>query len=356
DSVPMQSLSCYNDYKSQVTCTWKEHSEAHELLAMTLYQRDNFKNEKMLCKREMEDDVHEASDPFIHWACRRTVEYFGIGLSDFYSFKPNKILEAQLDVHLFQTVQPLPPQNLSVQESSGDFLLSWAAADGSQGLGNALEYEVSYKREWESWETAASRLLSNTTSCRLSHLVPGSRYVARVRARPEQARGFSGHYSEWSTEVSWETPEGGIQPRNLRCLFNGADLLMCSWEVKKVIATSVTFGLFFRATPASAEEECSPVYEKALPHVPYVMQSCGIPVSNTSSQSQYHVSVRTKMEEKQIEAYKNIKVLPPANVSVKLTENQEYELSCIKHTCQYGFIKQKYQVQFWEHNQYEKVS
>ncbi|NWW97270.1 IL3RB protein, partial [Rhynochetos jubatus] len=209
-------------------------------------------------------------------------------------------------------VQTLPPQNLSVSLGrSGDFLLTWKAAEGSQGLGNALEYELTYKREWESWEKAASLSLSNTTRCHLSRedLVPGSSYVARVRARPGQASGFSGQYSEWSTEVSWETPEGGLQPRNLRCLFNGADRLMCSWEVKKAITTSVLFGLFFRASPASAEEECSPVHEKALPHIPYVVQSCDIPVSNLSSQSRYLVSVRAKTEEKWIETYKNSELL-----------------------------------------------
>ncbi|NXE85471.1 IL3RB protein, partial [Cochlearius cochlearius] len=207
-------------------------------------------------------------------------------------------------------------------------------------------------------QNAASLLLSNTTRCHLSHkdLVPGSSYIARVRARPGRASGISGQYSEWSTELSWETPEGGLEPRNLRCLFNGADRLTCSWEVKKAISTSVLFGLFFRATPASAEEECSPVHEKALPHIPYVVQSCEIPVSNASSQSQYNVSVRAKTEEKLIKAYKNIKVLPPTNVSVTVTENQEYELRWKKHTFKYDFIKQRYQVEYWKSNQYKQVS
>lgn len=57
------------------------------------------------------------------------------------------------------------------------------------------------------------------------------------------------------------------------------------------------------------EEECSPVHEKALPHVPYVVQSCEIPVSNYSSQSQYHVSVQVKTEEKLFEAHKNSELL-----------------------------------------------
>ncbi|KAM6302240.1 cytokine receptor common subunit beta isoform 2-T3 [Podargus strigoides] len=359
ESVPMKSLSCYNDYISQVTCTWMENLEAHVLVGMSLYQMDNTITEnKMLCKRQTANDLHEAPDSYVHWVCRNATDNFGISIANIYSFKPNKMLQAELNVDLFQNVQMLPPQNLSVSlMGSGDFLLTWKVADGTQGLGNAVEYEVTYKREWESWEKAASLLLSNTTHCHLSHkdLVPGSSYVARVRARPGQASGFSGQYSEWSMEASWETPEGGLQPRNLRCLFNGADRLTCSWEVKEAIITSVLFGLFFRATPASLEEECSPVHEKALPHIPYVVQSCEIPVSNSSSQSQYHVSVRAKKEEKWIETYKNIKVLPPVNVSVTVTENQEYELRWIKHTLRYGFIKQRYEVEYWKNNQYEKT-
>ncbi|XP_014819694.1 PREDICTED: cytokine receptor common subunit beta-like [Calidris pugnax] len=361
ESIPMKSLSCYNDYNSQVTCTWMEHSEAHALVGMILYQRDDIteENKEMFCKHQAENDLREASDSYVHWVCHNTTDGFGIGLDYVYGFKPNKILQAELSVDLFQNVQTPPPQNLSVSlMTSGDFLLTWKAADGSQGLSSALEYEVTYKREWESWEKAASLLLSNTTSCHLHHkgLLPGSSYVARVRARPGQASGFSGQYSEWSTEVSWQTPEGGLHPSNLRCLFNGADHLTCSWEVKKVIATSVLFGLFFRATPASAEEECSPVHEQTLPHVPYVVQSCTIPVNNSSSQRRYRVSVRAKTEEKLTESHKNIKVLPPRNVSVTVTENQEYELRWIKHAFNYDFIKQRYQVEYWKNNQYEKTA
>ncbi|NXP75609.1 IL3RB protein, partial [Ramphastos sulfuratus] len=361
ESIPMKSLSCHNDYNSQVTCTWMEHSDARALVGVTLYQRDNIlmENDEMLCKRQREKDFQEAPESFVHWVCHANTSYLGIGTEFIYSFKLNQTLQAELDVHLFQNVQTLPPQNLSVSSvRSGDFLLTWEASDGSQGLGNALDYEVTYKREWESWEKAISLLLSNTTHCLLGHedLVPGSSYVARVRARPGRASSFAGQFSQWSTEVSWETPEGGLQPRNLRCLFNGADRLTCSWEVKKAVATSVLFGLFFRATPASAEEECSPVHEKALHQVPYVIQSCEIPVSNSSSQSQYHVSVRVKTEEKKMKAYKNIKVLPPANVSVTVMENQEYELRWRKHPLRYDFIKQRYQVEYWKNNQYEKVT
>ncbi|NXE08602.1 IL3RB protein, partial [Lophotis ruficrista] len=351
ESIPMQTLQCYNDYISLTTCTWMECSEAHQFLNVTL----NFEEDKeMTCRSHRGENHADCQNSTIHWVCH----IHGYEQKT-YNFKLDLTLHAELNVHLFQNVQTLPPQNLSVSlMRSGDFLLTWKAPDGSQGLGDALEYEVTYKQEWESWEKAASLLLSNTTRCHLSHmdLVPGSSYVARVRTRLGRASGSSGQYSKWSTEVSWETPEGDLQPKNLRCLFNGADRLTCSWEVKKAITTSVLFGLFFRATPAAVEEECSPVHEKALPHVPYVVQSCEIPVSNSSSQSQYHVSVWAKTEEKQIEPRKNIKVLPPANVSVTMIKNQEYELRWKKHTLKYKFIQQRYQVEYWKNSQYKKVS
>ncbi|NWU73395.1 IL3RB protein, partial [Pterocles burchelli] len=351
ESIPMQTLQCYNNYISLTTCTWMECSEAHQFIVMLFFCV--IRNKEMTCKFHKGENHADCQNFTMHWVCH----IHGYNQEN-YNFKFDLALQTEINVYLLQNVQTLPPQNLSVSlMRSGDVLLTWKAADRSQGLGNALEYEVTYKQEWESWEKAASLLLSNTTRCHLNHkdLVPGSSYVARVRARPGQDSGFSGQYSEWSTEASWDTPEGGLQPRNLRCLFNGADRLTCSWEVKNAITTSVVFGLFFRATPASAEEECSPVHEKSLPHSPYVVQSCEIPVSNSSSQSQYHVSVRAKTEEKLIETFRNIKVLPPTNVSVTVTENQEYELRWIKHTLQYSFIKQRYQVEYWKKNQYEKV-
>uniref|UniRef100_A0A8C3NS92 Uncharacterized protein n=1 Tax=Geospiza parvula TaxID=87175 RepID=A0A8C3NS92_GEOPR len=324
--IPMKSLKCYSDYNSQVTLP--------EMCGLDVVSSQELVKQEVLGLSG--------------------IRYSGNGeayLDVFFPSLCHFLIISSYALYLHLPVRPLPPQNLSVSPmTSGDFLLTWQTASGSQGLGSALDYEVTYKRQWESWEEAASLLLSSTTQCSLrpEDLVPGSSYVARVRARPGQASSFSGQYSEWSTEVSWKTPEGGLQPRNLRCLFNGGDRLTCSWEVKKVITTSVLFGLFFRATPASQEEECSPVHEKTLPHTPYVVQSCEIPVSNSSSQSQYHVSVRAKTEEKMIEAYKNseflFQVLPPANVSVTATGSQEYELRWKKHNMKYSFISQRYQV------------
>lgn len=165
-------------------------------------------------------------------------------------------------------------------------------------------------------QKAISLLLSNTTRCLLGQegLIPGSSYIARVRARPGRASSFSGQFSEWSTEASWQTPEGSVgqaravqgckcwprspsfsvtvlslifsegslQPRNLRCLFNGEDRLTCSWEVKKAVTTSVLFALFFRATPESVYVLCS--WQYACPSPVEFLLCPGFPdLSSTSS-------------------------------------------------------------------------
>uniref|UniRef100_A0A8C0FZM7 Cytokine receptor common subunit beta N-terminal domain-containing protein n=1 Tax=Chelonoidis abingdonii TaxID=106734 RepID=A0A8C0FZM7_CHEAB len=40
ESLPMQSLRCYNDFTSQTTCTWQECTAARRFLNMTLHHED----------------------------------------------------------------------------------------------------------------------------------------------------------------------------------------------------------------------------------------------------------------------------------------------------------------------------
>lgn len=59
-------------------------------------------SEEMHCEKELGEDLHEASDPYTHWICWKTVKDFQSGVDDYYSFKPQQILEAHLEVHPFQ--------------------------------------------------------------------------------------------------------------------------------------------------------------------------------------------------------------------------------------------------------------
>ncbi|XP_019400395.1 PREDICTED: cytokine receptor common subunit beta-like isoform X3 [Crocodylus porosus] len=359
ESIPQQSLTCYNDYTSLMTCMWEECSEAQHFLNMTLYYNDDTEDSVVLpCESHQVEGHTDCQGSLTHWVCRKNHTTFGTEQKVIYSLKPDQELQTELRVILFQNVQPLPPQSLFINVTEGgDFLLAWEAAGGINGStwpDNILEYEVTYKRDWESWGSSSSVLVSNTSKYLFSHnsLVPGSTYVARVRAKPSQESNFTGQYSAWSTEVSWETQAGDDgHPKNLHCLFNGVDRLLCSWEVRQEVTSSVLFTLFYKATQTSEEKECLPIHEKKLPNIPYVLQSCEISITSPNHMCQYNISVRPQKVEMQLELFKHIKVPAPVNLTVTKTKDQEYKLRWVKHALHYEDIRQTYEVLYWKADQ-----
>ncbi|XP_025062673.1 LOW QUALITY PROTEIN: cytokine receptor common subunit beta-like [Alligator sinensis] len=255
ESVPMQSLHCYNDYAVQTTCVWQECSEARHFLNMTLFKmHDNTMNGMEIpCESRRVEEHTDCQGSHVRWVCPRNISF----RTDIYIFKPDRELQAELNVTLFQTEEASP--------------LPFSGDDG--------------------------------------------------------------------------------QPKNLRCHFNGVDRLLCSWEVRQEVTSSVLFTLFYKVTQTSEEKECLQVYEEKVSDIPYVQQHCEIYVTNCNHTSQYHVTVRPKKEEKHIDASKHIKVLAPTNLTVTTKEDQEYELRWVKHKLQYGFIKQSYQVLYWKADQ-----
>uniref|UniRef100_A0A8D0L7Y6 Colony stimulating factor 2 receptor subunit beta n=1 Tax=Sphenodon punctatus TaxID=8508 RepID=A0A8D0L7Y6_SPHPU len=369
ESVLMHSLHCYNDYRTHIACTWAENRDTQHLLGMKLYHNNNLyighRNLTQIpCKKSQApngSDCQRAtvspinSDSQVCWSCRRDTSHFIVGLKDTFSFKPVRELQTQLNMTLSQNIQLSPPQKPEVNVTeTGDFILSWKAATGtkrSQWFPQTLEFEVAYKRDWESWENSSSVSVSNTSQYLLgyNHLVPGSTYVARVRSKPWQYGGISGHYSEWSPQESWKLEPGDeAQPKNLHCVFNGVDQLRCSWEVSKRVTSSVLFTLFYSIPPAPEEVECSPVHEADLPNTLYVSQTCEVNISSPSRLSQYLITVRPKEETRLIKAYLNIRPQPPFNLSLTVTKKQDYKLEWKKATIGSSNINQMYQILYWK--------
>ncbi|XP_029143111.1 cytokine receptor common subunit beta [Protobothrops mucrosquamatus] len=350
-----ETLCCSNDYTSHISCTWSEPREGNAFVKMHLFEKHNDLNlTKMICNSKKLDSE-------IHWHCRRNETRFNSLLINSFIFKPDRKLEIQLNVDLFKNIQLLPPEKLNVTATEEcNFLLEWKAGGGTNRNqlleGVPLDFEISYKRTWELWEESSSVLVSNKSHYCLRHsnVVPGSRYVARVRNKPSPGSGFAGRYSDWSPVVTWQTPEStdDAVPKNLQCYFNGIDRLKCSWEVRQEISNSVLFTLFYKDKPGSKEMECSEVYQEALISnnaTYHVLQSCEINVTNSSKQSQYLVRVIPKEEVKEIKMYLNIKPDPPYNLSMSVIDGPQYILhwdSKIIHTV---FDLQKtYQISYWE--------
>nr|XP_056702541.1 cytokine receptor common subunit beta [Euleptes europaea] len=347
----MESLQCLNDYESFVSCTWSERKDVQKFIKMNLF----YKTESSRDFKQMTT----CSSPNMDfqswtWNCYRNQSFFSASETDYYTFKPDRQLEVQLNVSLFDNVKPPPPKELHINlTEEGDFLLTWKAGgrtNGSHWMEEALDYQVAYKRNWEPWESSTSVFISNVSHCLLHRgdLVTGSAYIARVRSKLRQDGRLSGRYSEWSSTVKWTNQEGDeAQPKNLCCLFNGIDRLNCSWEVRRELTSSLLFALFYKISPESEETTCSPVEEKELPDTLHVLQSCEISVADPERLSRYLITVRPKEEEKSIEPVCNIKAEPPNGLSVTKLNNQPYKLwwKEMKHE---DLREYHYQVLYWE--------
>lgn len=345
-----QSLDCFNDYTTYTTCTWSEREDARQFIKMKLFYKDN---ESFQVPTQMSCNSQN-SGSYRNWRCSEKPSYFSSSLLNTYIFKPDKKLEAQLNVSLIDNVQPPPPQKLTIRLiEGGHFQLEWEAGDGLNLLDEVLDFEVSYKRIWEHWEKSSSILVSNASDylLRQDSLALGCIYSARVRSILRQDSGLSGQPSKWSSEIHWSTPEGDeAQPKNLRCLFNGINRLNCSWEVRREVTSSVMFSLFYQTSPGSEEKECSPVQMTELSpnvYIPYVLQSCEIAV--TDRRSHYHVTVRPKEETKEINAAQYIKPHRPFNLSIEKMDKQVYKLQWKTDIIRkVSNFQKRYEISYWK--------
>lgn len=345
----LQNLRCYNDYTSRTICRWADTQDAQRLINVTLYHRLN-EDLPQPVSCDLSDDLTWLDHPCPGCVARRCVipyKAFVIADYDYFSFRPDRPLGAQLSVTLTQHVQPPAPRGLHVSAAQGCFLLSWTVAhEGPQSPWlSSLEFEVVYRRLQDSWEDAHT-IHSGSPQVTLGpeHLLPSSTYVARVRTRLAPGSGLSGRPSHWSPEVHWVSQPGDeAQPQNLQCFFDGAALLRCSWEVRSEVTSSVSFTLFYKSSPDTGEKECSPV-QKEDTSSPYIRHRCQIPVPDPKNHSQYIISVRPKEKEKLIKSSDNIQMAPP---TLNLTKDREgYILHWKEEKMNYPHIGYIFQVQY----------
>ncbi|XP_060044880.1 cytokine receptor common subunit beta-like isoform X2 [Erinaceus europaeus] len=348
-TVPLQTLQCHNDYSSRIVCRWAAPRDAQRLLNVTLLHSFNSNPpEPVSC--DLSDDI-----PWLEGQCpgcvpRRCIipfESFTLGNRDYFLFRPDRPLGAQLTVTLTQHVQPPTPEDLQVSAEGAGALLTWREAPGtaqSRWL-SGQEFELVYRRLQDSWEDAHT-IHTNTSRATLGpqQLLPSSTYVARVRSHLAPHSGLLGRPSQWSPEVQWRSPPGDeAQPQNLQCLFNGVHMLSCSWEVRPEVASSISFSLFYKSSPSAGEEECSPVLREEL-RGPNIRFRCHIPVPEPWSHGQYSVHIRPREEGKFIQSSDNIQLSPPTlNVS---QAGDGYVLSWEAQKPRFDHIGHTFQVQY----------
>ncbi|TNM96711.1 hypothetical protein fugu_014867 [Takifugu bimaculatus] len=239
----LDSLLCYNNYKSYVHCQWREPTN----MSVKLWFKMN-KSSRTQCV-EYSTPKWNTSEPGIA-QCRYQTNVFAIGITHTVFF----LEEGHRAALPAEALRTRPPVNLSTHEDEdGGCRVSWSEPyPRLSSLNEDVAYQLGYRRdEGDAWMT---KNVSNT-SMRLEKqlLLQGCRFQTRVRARVSV-----GQWSDWTPVGSEETEKdvGRWRPPSLHCVLVMEKEVKCSWEVSADVSQVVTHQLLCRRNRTAPTERC----------------------------------------------------------------------------------------------------
>uniref|UniRef100_UPI00398E9ECE cytokine receptor common subunit beta-like n=1 Tax=Pristiophorus japonicus TaxID=55135 RepID=UPI00398E9ECE len=337
------SLQCTTDYITKIDCQWAENSVARRYIPMELYYKketlssiSKYSEQKCNLRR-----LTNTSSPDINWGCTIKDGNYAVSYKYSYVFKPERPLILTKSFRLLETIKPQPPLNLSVAVTEkGDYLLTWQTIytnDSSNMLFGKLQYEINYRRSWESWENSIMETVSDDDRrFQISKFFPATSdmYIARVRTKPQYNSSYTGIWSAWSSELQWGTTENTnvsqaaeaeVMPRNLQCAYDGIQAIECTWEVTRESSKYFEFKLHFAKGNSSETKECNPsVIHHTFSHL--TVHRCNIPVNGQEALDNYKVLLKLTEPAKTINPFKNIKVNAPFNLTITQQPEGVYQL------------------------------
>ncbi|XP_041444789.1 cytokine receptor common subunit beta isoform X2 [Xenopus laevis] len=333
----LDSLECYNDYNSLVTCTWTANRPYEPYVNMTLYEKRNSRN--TTCKSLTQTNLT--------WTCLSENDIY-VTTTEQYHFQPDRNLEKQLNLTDKGTGLTENPNPITYYNDDGYFLL-WSEANYAPDnqTQEISECESRYKEISENWENSSMAECINVWA--VYKPKAGKSHVAQMRVKYN-----NGHWSNWSSEVVLEpkTAEDEAKPQNLRCIHLSGQVL-CAWEVRVEVADVVSFKLFYKETESNKDKKCSHTCQMEVPNVPYISCRCSIKTENFNPAS-WQISVKPEKEVKTIIACDNVRYGPPINLSIHEKEQgQLYQARWSTETIS-NSLTLRYQICYWREGQFRK--
>ncbi|XP_059809420.1 cytokine receptor common subunit beta [Hypanus sabinus] len=335
----ISSLRCYTDYVSRIDCQWTEDATANCCVPMDLYYQKSsalMNHSLTLCNRTETFRGISGTES----RCSIKEKYFAIAFEFTFTFKPRKPVGLNKSFQLMENIKLQPPFNLTVAGlSSGGYRLSWetvyAGNSSSKRLG-MLQYEVSYKRTWEPWETSVSKTITgndNQLAIKSTALIADSTYVARVRVRQLNSI-YGDRWSVWSSLIQWDvarneaeprTDKAEMMPRNLQCSYDGIQQIECTWEMLKESSKYFKFNLHYRMDNGSEKQACQ-VSEivHVYPHL--TVHRCNITVPDQEGLENYEVFLKLVKQSMRYKPSKNIKPIAPFNLKSEELNDGRFQL------------------------------
>ncbi|XP_066433600.1 interleukin-21 receptor [Eleutherodactylus coqui] len=205
-----QDLLCYVDFIDTLTCEYRKDKDLNTTVSHILTANWTSEESNDMCVVVECENKHgyvctmDMEDASVDDICTVTIT---TNIKErYYS---NEICKP---FRIGDYFQPVPPVNLTVSLSE-NYHISWETFyDNHIFRSGELAYELSYKKDGESWlnQTIIQVLEDEKNMVLLrSSFQADEQYVARIRAQPKSMSIYKGHWSEWSTSVTWSTPTDG---------------------------------------------------------------------------------------------------------------------------------------------------
>ncbi|KPP57941.1 hypothetical protein Z043_124283, partial [Scleropages formosus] len=240
-SPALDSLQCYNDYRSYIRCSWREGAQTASHPLLSLHHKNLVTNTESPCVPYGPPEPLSGGQRAVH--CQYNTTVFAIGFEDAFFFKVPHFPHFSRTLTLSEHVRVRPPRDLSqTAVEGGGWLLRWNVSYSPKGsVYPTLNYQVAYRQPSQEWTVL--EISERKLKIEMNSLIPGCWYEARVRARSGK-----GLWSEWGSPVAWQTEEVELpDPVDLQCVYDGETEVSCSWGLKRELAQFVTYSLSYGA-------------------------------------------------------------------------------------------------------------
>lgn len=300
-SAVLDSLRCYNDYKSHFHCTWREEPERRTNSRLQLCFKKN--------KRRSECKDQEAAEGTR--ACRYGTSVFAPGSVYTAYFKdPLNLCPTIKPTHQDLLIRARTPIKLSTSSTEdGGTQITWSSPY-PQSLNDDITYRVIYRQhghiDWTLKELPDTHLKLDKEK-----LSQGHGYEARVSAQVRL-----GHWSHWSPTVSWNTRLDPEQAPRVDCVLWGEGEAHCSWEQSTERSHFISYQLVCHPNHTATVQECCQDPEVSLGHKEDTVKfSCRLPLTQSSTTT-LRIQLVPKQNSKTFRPMYHIRPYPPTEVNV----------------------------------------
>ncbi|KAK2833726.1 hypothetical protein Q5P01_017615 [Channa striata] len=298
----LESLQCHNDYESNVYCEWTGHDDE----PLQLWY--NTGDKRKLCEPYSPPVPDQPGT--VHCTFKDSALSIGVKHTMYFLRNDSNCLSVpRTPVGLSQHLRTRTPEDLSTHDAGdGGRRISWSSPyPSSSPLSKNLTYQLSFRTDRQnSWTT---KDVTNTSVTLQKHLFhPGYRCEAKVRARASVSQ-----WSDWSPVVHWRIEQDPGQPPSLNCVLNSETEVMCSWEVSKELAESITYHLQCQHNRTAPSEKCC---EPVVSVLSGTLQRYNC-LLNVKDPAQMLLKLLPTHNAKSFKVHQHIRPKPPHGVKVK---------------------------------------